>query len=151
MPERRVEIYLNVTPGSMFLDYQEGDEMRCAWRGTLVLPEDDREACHVVYAMFNVDPATDQSDLSIREASYTDRSLSMGDVVTLDVSQSYAVTTMEFKPVDLRTGHAIVGPEGDERIHELLNEDGAMSRVGAGIQRMADNLGEEVDRAKRSG
>lgn len=125
---RHVEIYLNVTLGHAFLRYSEGDETRCAWRGYLDLPEDDEQACHILWAYFQnplgtmVESRQDQAWLEQARKitkGYEDRSLSAGDVVTLD-KNSYAVETIGWRSVTLLTGQDIIGPEGDERLRQQV-------------------------------
>lgn len=144
----QVEIYLNTTFGSAFLDYEETDDLRCAWRGELDdLPEADDAACHVVWAMFNLDPedAETAADLAFRERTYQDRSLSVADVVTLDGQRSYAVTSLGFKPIGRTlTGDPIVGPEGDDALREGAQADNAGEAVAKGLGRMASIMGEEI-------
>ena len=123
---RHVEIYLNVTLGHAFLGYEEGDEMRCAWRGYLDLPDDDHQANAIVWAYFQnplgfaVESRQDQAWIERAQEltkGYRDRSLSAGDVVTID-DKSYAVELIGWKPVPTLTGDEIVGPEGDIRLRQ---------------------------------
>lgn len=127
---RHVEIYLNVTLGHAFLRYSEGDETRCAWRGYLDLPEDDEQACHIVWAYFQnplgtmIESRQDQAWIEQAQEltkGYADRSLSAGDVVTID-KNSYAVEMIGWRSVPLLSGQEVIGPEGDERLREQVSE-----------------------------
>lgn len=123
---RHVEIYLNLTLGHAFLRYSEGDEVRCAWRGYLDLPDDDEQACHILWAFFQnplgvmVESRQDQAWIERAQSltgNYNDRSLSAGDVVTID-GESYAVEWMGFRKVKPVVGGELIGPEGDARLRE---------------------------------
>ena len=127
---RPVEIYLNLTLGHAFLKYSEGDEMRCAWRGYLDVPEDDAQACNVLWAFFQnplgvmAESVQDQAWIERSQAltnGYVDRSLSAGDVVTID-ERSYAVEPIGFREVKPITGQPVLGPEGDERLREQVED-----------------------------
>lgn len=130
---RRVEIYMNLTLGHAFLQYTEGDETRCAWRGYLDLPEDDEQACHIAWAYFQnpvgvaVESRQDQAWVERAKEltkGYSDRSLSAGDVVTID-GNSYAVEMLGWRSVSPLTGDPIVGPEGDERLRQQVEQANA--------------------------
>lgn len=128
---REVEIYLNVSLGYAFMRYAPGNEVRCAWRGHLDLPSDDNQATAIIWAYFQnplgmmVESRADQEWIErAREITkgYEDRSLSAGDVVTLDGNDSYAVELIGFKPVPLVTGLDVIGPEGDARLREQVED-----------------------------
>lgn len=123
---RNVEIHLNVTLGHAFVRYYESDEVRCAWRGNLDLPGDDAQACNILWAYFQnplgvmVESYQDQAWIERAQAltkSYDDRSLSAGDVITID-GESYAVEMLGFREVEPVVGGELIGPEGDERLRE---------------------------------
>lgn len=124
---REVEIYLNVSLGYAFMRYDEGNEMRLAWKGHLDLPDDDDQATAIVWAYFQnplgqmVESRQDQEWINRSQEltkGYEDRSLSAGDVVTLDGNDSYAVEWIGWKPVPLLTGQSIEGPEGDQKLRD---------------------------------
>lgn len=103
MPLRQVELYLNQTPGSMFWAYDPRAVFRCAYRGQLDLPAHDQRALEQVFALFNRD---------VRPDGYSDRSLSVGDVVTLDGIESWAVDGIGFSPLlKAHSGDPIIGYE----------------------------------------
>lgn len=146
---RQVEIYLNVTVGSAFMAYKPDDSMRCAWRGKMDLPDSDQEALAIVWAKMNMDPQTAETpaDVAFREPTYLDRSVSMGDVITLDEERSYEVRSMDFAPIEeLRSGDEIVGPEGDAEFVKQVREnpDLANEALAAGTSRMLNNLREDA-------
>lgn len=126
---REVELNFNLSLGYVFLRYDPSNETRCAWRGYLDLPADDDHALTLVWGFFQ-NPLGEmiearQAPAWISKAQriaheYRDRSLSAGDVITLDRSQSYAVEGIGFKPVPLVTGGPLVGPEGDRRLREQV-------------------------------
>ena len=127
---RHVEIYLNLTLGHAFLKYSEGDEVRCAWKGHLDLPEDDKQACAILWAYFQnplgvmVESVQDQAWIERTQQvtnDYKDRSLSAGDVITID-ERSYAVEFMGWREVKPLTGQPLVGPEGDDRLREQAED-----------------------------
>lgn len=137
---RHVEIYLNVTLGHAFLHYSQGDETRCAWKGYLDLPEDDEQACHILWAYFQnplgtmVESRQDQAWIEQAQKitkGYEDRSLSAGDVVTIEDS-SYAVEPIGWRVVPLLTGKDIVGPEGDERLRQQVEDTNVRCPVCGG-------------------
>lgn len=84
-----VRIELNETRGHRFTEYHEGDELRAAWRGEIVFaaaPTDEAMLDHI-FRLFYIE----------HPAGYTDRSLSVADVVTLADVRRYAVLPVGFK------------------------------------------------------
>jgi hypothetical protein len=107
MLKRQVELYVNETVGSMFWAYHPDAILRCAYRGTMELPADDQQALNQIFSAFNRDERPD---------GYRDRSLSVGDVVTLDSQSSYAVAGVGFEPLGrVRTGDGLVDFETWEK------------------------------------
>jgi len=109
VPDRNVELYLNETEGSMFWAYTPKAMMRCAYRGVINLPDDNQLALSVLFGLFNRDQRPD---------GYRDRSLSVGDVVTLDSDTSWAVDAVGFTELDrVYTGDPLVGFEEWQASH----------------------------------
>lgn len=147
---RQVEVYLNVTFGSAFMAYLPSDRMRCAWRGTVDLPEDNDAALAILWARFNMDPDPDDPDNIragfLRMPGYEDRSVSCADVITLDGSQSYAVEGVGWKALDdPRTSDEVVGPEGDDLLRQSAEDPEAARRLTEGIGRMSEGFGLDHD------
>lgn len=92
---RQVELFFNQSDASRFWSYVPEARMRCAERRLMDLPEDDRTALDEVWIFFNQDERPN--------ANY-DRCLAVGDVVTLDERDSYAVSAAGFRRVPLLTG-----------------------------------------------
>lgn len=99
MTPRTVELYFNESDGSRFWSYQPEAEMRCGERREMDLPADDFEALQEVWFFFNRDD---------RPNGDYERSLSMGDVITLDRAKSYAATGVSFREVDTLTGYPLI-------------------------------------------
>jgi hypothetical protein len=79
------------------------------------------------------------ADHLFHESSYKDRSLSCGDVVTID-GRSYACVTLGFRPVEPIVGGEIVGPEGDEALRLAAESEDASKLLSDGIVRMTEDL-----------
>lgn len=73
--------------------------MRCGERREMELPEDDLSALQEIWVFFNRDD---------RPNGDYERSLSMGDVITLDGQKSYAATGASFREVDTLTGYPLI-------------------------------------------
>lgn len=86
-----VEIFLNETRGHRFTAYTDGDELRRAFVGGVDRKQhDDESLLHWLFREFNIHHPT----------GYDDRSLSAGDVVTLNGVASYAVEAVGFRLLD---------------------------------------------------
>lgn len=84
----RVEIFLNETRGHRYSEFHDGDELRRAFVGDLDAKGfDDIALLNWLYEQFNINHPDE----------YRDRSLSAGDVVTLNESRSYAVERCGFR------------------------------------------------------
>jgi len=83
-----VTIYLNETHGHRFTEYHAADELRRAWEGEIRFDADadDHARLESVYQIFNIN----------HPFGYTDRSLSVADVVVLDGERRYAVERFGF-------------------------------------------------------
>lgn len=99
MALRTVELYFNESDGSRFWSYMPDAEMRCGERREMDLPDDDLSALQEVWVLFNRDDRPNRD---------SERSLSMGDVITLDGKVSFTATGTSFRPVDILTGHPII-------------------------------------------
>ena len=93
----------------MFWAYAPEAVLRCAYRGVIDLPENDQMALESLFGLFNRD---------LRPDGYRDRSLSVGDVVTLDEDTSFAVDAIGFTELPrVYTGDPLIGFEEWQASH----------------------------------
>src|SRR5437764_1365385 len=88
----RVSIFINQTASSRFFMLFHGAVLKRRWQDELEFDEGapDEEVLNQIFRIFNVE----------FPPSYTGPSLSVADVVTLDESRSYEVTSFGFKRLD---------------------------------------------------